>query len=340
MSDQGLVGLEILVVDSDTQVIQGLKKLLSEEGFVVTGCEDAKSALNWLDQKFFAVVICDLDTPGPDDGLKLVKAVRDLSPASAVVILTPRRAYDAVVGAFRANADDVVAKSPDQVPYLMNRVKEAAREHRKSADRKELFQSMISAHEKFLDTMMELFKKNLDLQDRLQNRNSSARGNLTTCSVLIVDPDMDLPQFIQGGLDRQQGWDLAHCQMGGEALDHIGRKVHHLVLVNKNLPDLPASMVTRTVKSQSPESIVLEYSPPGDNPGKIQVLESSGPIPLVDEYTKEEQMLESLETLRSAFQAKAKERRYLQAFRAQHYEFLKRYAELKNRVSLLAAEDV
>ena len=51
-------------------------------------------------------------------------------------------------------------------------------------------------------------------------------------------------------------------------------------------------------------------------------------------------MLESLETLRSAFQAKAKERRYLQAFRAQHYEFLKRYAELKNRVSLLAAEDV
>ncbi len=339
MSDQGLVGLEILVIDSDPQVVEGLRTLLGNEGFIVTGCKEFKSAVDWLDKKFFAVVICDLDTPNPDDGLRIVEKTRELSPASAIIVLTPRRAYDAALKAFRARADDVVAKSPDQVAYLVERVKQATREHRLTADRRELLRSMVTAHEKFLDTMMNLFKKNMDLQDRLQGRDSTTRADLAQCTVLVVDPEPDLPQVIEVNLNKDKGWQLIPCQMGGEALDHIGRRTHHIVLVNKNLPDLPSSMVTRTVKAQSPESIVLEYVAPGSRPGSIEVMENSGPIPLVDEYTEHEQMIESLETLRHAFGAKAKERRYLQAFRASHYEFLKRYAELKNRVANLIEDE-
>ena len=339
MSNQGLIGLEILVVDSDPQVMEGLKKLLGEEGFVVTGCNDLKGGVSWLDKKFFAVVICDLDTPNPNDGLKIVTAAKELSPATAIIVLTPRRDYAAAVNAFRARADDVVAKSPDQVSYLVEKVKNTTREHRRNADRRELLHSMIQAHEKFLDLMMSLFKKNMDMQDRLQGRDSTSLSSLSKCTVLVVDPDPELPQVIQGGLDKEKNWELIQCQMGGEALDHIGRRIHHIVLVNKDLPDLPSTMVTRTVKSQSPESIVLEYVAPGAEAGKIQVMENSGPIALVDEYTKPEQMIESLQTLREAFSAKAKERRYLQAFRANHYEFLKQYAELKNRLTLLATDE-
>jgi DNA-binding NtrC family response regulator len=333
---QGLAGLEVLVVDADTNVINGLNKLLSEKGFMVTGLTDVKEAENRLREKFFAVVICDLDTPEPNDGLKMVQAVRNLTPASAVIVLTPRRAYDAAVMAFRANADDVVAKSPDQVGYLVKRVQEAAREHRLDMDRTDLLKRIGQAHEQFLNKMMDMFKMVMDLQDRVQGRDSAARSGMTTCSVLVVDPDPRLTEYLQNNLDADKGWDLMHCQTGGEALDHIGRRVHHVVLLKNELPDLPTTMVARTVKAQSPEAIVLELTPPGDKPGRVEVIESTTPIQIIDEFSHPEQLLESLDTLRSAFQAKAKERRYLQAFRAQHYEFLKRYAELKGQLSRLA----
>jgi hypothetical protein len=108
-----------------------------------------------------------------------------------------------------------------------------------------------------------------------------------------------------------------------------------VVLLKNELPDLPSTMVARTVKSQSPDSIIIEFTPPAGKPGRVEIIESTSPIELIEEFTRADQLLESLETLRSAFQAKAKERRYLQAFRAQHYEFLKRYAELKSQLTRL-----
>jgi len=39
-----------------------------------------------------------------------------------------------------------------------------------------------------------------------------------------------------------------------------------------------------------------------------------------------------LDELADAWRAKAKERRYTQAFRERHYDFLRRYVELKTKI--------
>ena len=56
-----------------------------------------------------------------------------------------------------------------------------------------------------------------------------------------------------------------------------------------SLPDLPGSMVVRTVKQQSPETIVLLFSvPQGNRPGSVQVIESARTIPFVPAFTDSE----------------------------------------------------
>ena len=49
-------------------------------------------------------------------------------------------------------------------------------------------------------------------------------------------------------------------------------------------------------------------------------------------YTDAEQLVAPLNEIREGLRQKTKERRYLQAFRQRNYEFLQRYASLKQRI--------
>jgi hypothetical protein len=53
---------------------------------------------------------------------------------------------------------------------------------------------------------------------------------------------------------------------------------------------------------------------------------------LVPRLTDPEQMVGPLREIREGLRQKTKERRYLQAFRQRNYEFLQRYANLKQRI--------
>jgi tryptophan synthase beta subunit len=54
----------------------------------------------------------------------------------------------------------------------------------------------------------------------------------------------------------------------------------------------------------------------------------------VASYSSPEQLVAPLNEIREALQQKAKERRYLQAFRQRNFEFLQRYNSLKQRVAV------
>jgi len=335
-----LIGLEILVVDSDPTVISGLGELLGKGGFVVSSTDQVDRARALLSEKFFAVVLCDLDTPGPGSGLEVVHAVRELSPPTAAIVLTSRRAYDAAVTAFRAGADDVIAKSPDQIQYLLERVERAAMEHRDRQNRTDLLHRILDLNEDFLKNMMALSRQKLDMEDHVAGRSQKDAPRLGLCRLLLVDPGSQTGQFLATKMTAEQGWDLTSCQTGGEALDQIGRNEYHLVMVQNDLPDLPGTMVTRTVKEQSPDAIVLEYVPPTTGQGSLVVVEESDRIPVLETFAQGQELLDALSTLKKAYQAKLAERRYLQAFRAQHFDFLKQYAETRKQVQqLLDKED-
>jgi hypothetical protein len=51
------------------------------------------------------------------------------------------------------------------------------------------------------------------------------------------------------------------------------------------------------------------------------------------------QLADRLDELAEAFRAKARERRYTQAFRERHYDFLRRYVELKLKIDRALGSD-
>ena len=102
-------------------------------------------------------------------------------------------------------------------------------------------------------------------------------------------------------------------------------------MVEENLHDLPASMVVRSIKSQHPEVVVLQFTPPGPK-SKVELVETSRVTPIIQPFTSAEQLLARLDELAEAFRAKERERRYTQAFRERHYELLRKFVEIKTKI--------
>ena len=77
--------------------------------------------------------------------------------------------------------------------------------------------------------------------------------------------------------------------------------------------------------------MLLTFLGPADN-GRVGLVDSSGTRPVVPRFTDAAQLVERLDELAEAWRAKARERRYMQAFREKHYDFLRRYVELRTKI--------
>ena len=203
-------GQEILVVDADDQVVKGLDRLLTRVGMIVTGTHDPIRARDQLLNKFYAVALVDADTPTPGGGIELLQFARDKSPLTSVVIMTARKSYETAVRAFRAGAADVVLKEPDVVPYLRERVVEAATDIKATADRNSLLEEVAETHEEFLRRLRDVAREGLDLEDRLAGRADDVAGDeRDTVSVVLVDDDPKAVEALAKVLTRRRAGNSA-----------------------------------------------------------------------------------------------------------------------------------
>jgi len=321
-----LTGSEVLVIDTDPSVQRGMVQLLAPAGLQVTAAVTPDKALELVGNKFFGVVIVDLDTPTPGAGQALIKAVRELSPISLVFVLSPRKSFDAAVTAFRAGAHDVIMKAPDQVEYLKARIIDGVGDATTRRGTETLLAETRDALEDFLKRFMEAERRALDLDDKLHGRDPMRTDIDEEVRLLFVDADDRLYQAIVRALGK--GFSASYAQSGGQALDRVTNSTFHIALVGEMLPDLPGTMVIRALKAQSPDLIVISYAPNG----KLEIVETTKTIPIVDKFTSATQLTSRLGELAEAHQAKGRERRYLQAFRERHYEFLRRLSELRRKL--------
>jgi DNA-binding NtrC family response regulator len=328
-------GQEVLVVDADEQVVKGLDRLLTRVGLVVTGTHDPVRARDQLLNKFYAVALVDADTPTPGAGIELLQFARDKAPLTSVIVMSARKSYETAVKAFRAGAVDVVLKEPDTVPYLRERVIEAATELHLTSERNTLMEEISETHEEFLRRMRDMAKELVDQEDRLLGRaTGDADDGGDGMNVVLVDDDPSALAKLESVLSRANGWRFRVAVTGGEALDFVTQMRPQIVLVKEQLPDLPGSMVVKTVRAGTPDAVTLLYSPPlrPGAVGEVKMIDASRVMSLVSNYTDAEQLVGPLNEIREGLRQKTKERRYLQAFRQRNYEFLQRYAVLKQRI--------
>ena len=99
----------LIVIDDDDRVRDLLKQYLSRQGHSVTTAPDAATARKLFQTFSFDLVILDIMMPG-EDGLSLLKALREDGNDSPVLLLTARgQASDRIEG-LKLGADDYLPK--------------------------------------------------------------------------------------------------------------------------------------------------------------------------------------------------------------------------------------
>ena len=99
----------ILIVDDDDRIRELTKQFLAREGHRITTASDAAAARKLLQTFSFDLTILDIMMPG-EDGLSLLKALREEGNDTPVLLLTARgQASDRIEG-LRLGADDYLPK--------------------------------------------------------------------------------------------------------------------------------------------------------------------------------------------------------------------------------------
>lgn len=115
--------IAILIVDDEESNLTSLSKIFEKEGLRVLTANGAKRALEVLRHHRIHVVLTDLMMPGPS-GVDLLKAVKEVSPATEVVLMTAYGTVETAVTAMRQGAYDFVEK-PLKRATIVRSVKKA-----------------------------------------------------------------------------------------------------------------------------------------------------------------------------------------------------------------------
>lgn len=112
----------ILVVDDDPAIREGLRRILTARQYDVDTAGTAEEALVVLAEKPFDLVLTDLQMPGMD-GLTLLDEIKRRSPHTPVVMITAHARTDIVIQALRRGVSDFVTKpyKPDELLIIVER---------------------------------------------------------------------------------------------------------------------------------------------------------------------------------------------------------------------------
>jgi DNA-binding response OmpR family regulator len=120
-----VVGVNILVVDDNAELLELVATSLEREGHRVTSVKTAAAARAKLDAETFDVIVLDIGLPD-GSGIDVCRKTREKGIATPILMLTARAAVDQRVEGLDAGADDFLGK-PFAVAELRARVRALGR---------------------------------------------------------------------------------------------------------------------------------------------------------------------------------------------------------------------
>lgn len=111
----------ILIVDDEATAVENLAHVCRKEGHEVTTRTSGKGALEALDKHSYDVVLTDLKMEKVD-GMAVLARVKELSPDTAVILITGYATLDSAIEAMKAGAFHYIAK-----PFRLDEVREVVR---------------------------------------------------------------------------------------------------------------------------------------------------------------------------------------------------------------------
>ncbi|HTA93723.1 MAG TPA: sigma-54 dependent transcriptional regulator [Polyangiaceae bacterium] len=132
--------ITVLVVDDEASNLASLEKIFQREGLRVFTADGAKAALELVRRHRVQVVLTDLMMPGTS-GVELLRALKEVSPDTEVVLMTAYGTVETAVQAMRDGAYDFVEK-PLKRMTIVKSVRKAAERQSLVAENRSLRQEL------------------------------------------------------------------------------------------------------------------------------------------------------------------------------------------------------
>lgn len=111
---------DVLVVEDQATLREGILEVLSEAGFRAEGVGSAGEAMKRFQQEPAALVITDLRLEKPESGLEVLRFVRGHSPRSEVLLMTAYGTVEVAVEAMKSGGFDFLVK-PFSLDHLLQK---------------------------------------------------------------------------------------------------------------------------------------------------------------------------------------------------------------------------
>src|ERR1700719_488942 len=122
--EEGRVG-NILICDDERSICEMLDIALRREGHKVETANSGEAAKRKLDGALYDVIVTDIKMP-KIDGIEVLRHAHQISPDSAVILMTAVDDYEAAVEAVKAGgATDYIRKSPGLVDEIKIAIRKA-----------------------------------------------------------------------------------------------------------------------------------------------------------------------------------------------------------------------
>ena len=106
----------VLVCDDEPLIRDTLAEFLAQEGFAVEAVGSGEDAARRAADRFFDVVLCDVNLPGID-GIETLQRILNVNPDTFVLLITAYGTVESAVEAFQRGAQDYLMK-----PILLDEV--------------------------------------------------------------------------------------------------------------------------------------------------------------------------------------------------------------------------
>ncbi|MBP3620519.1 MAG: response regulator transcription factor [Lachnospiraceae bacterium] len=127
---------QILIAEDDNELRQLFGKVLTKQGYAVTGVSNGKEALDALDSGYYDMIISDIMMPVMD-GYEMVRAIREVGNNIPVLMITAKGEYDDMRQGFLSGTDDYMVK-PVNVNEMVLRVGALLRRAQMISERRQI----------------------------------------------------------------------------------------------------------------------------------------------------------------------------------------------------------
>ncbi len=116
----------ILIIEDEKEIREGLVELLEDAGFVVDSADDGKQGLDKIRKKDFDVVVTDLIMPIVG-GMEVLREIKHVKPQTCVILITAFATVDNAVEAMKAGASDYITK-PFRIDDVQTKIRKVLAE--------------------------------------------------------------------------------------------------------------------------------------------------------------------------------------------------------------------